>query len=177
MLLRITRKGGGTMKARHFLIPALLLLIAASFGCGPKIPREIEDRVSWKGDFKTLQAEPEAFIDEFVILGGRIVRTENFEDHSEITVVQFPTDRSNRPQPEKPSGGRFLVRSDAFADPAIHAPGKLITVAGRVAGSETRAIGDYPYEHPIIQGDVWVWEPGTSRTPRIQFGVGIGKTF
>lgn len=165
------------MRVKYFFISAVLMFVIAAAGCAPKIPPDVADKVSWKGDFETLQADPEAYVGEFVILGGEIIRTDNFRDHSEITVLQYPLDREKRPQPEKESGGRFLIRSDSFLDPEIYEPGKLVTAAGKITGSEKRAIGDYPYKHPIVKGDLWVWEPRQDRSPRFHFGVGVGKTF
>jgi outer membrane lipoprotein len=159
------------------------LLITASLvtlfllGCAPKIPHDVARQVTWQGEFADLQANPENYEDEFVLLGGRIVRTENYRDHSEITVVQHPLDQSNRPLPDRDSGGRFLVRSDTFIDPEVYSPGRFITVAGKVTGSETRSIGNYPYVHPIVEGELYAWEPRADRSPRFHFGIGVGRTF
>lgn len=166
------------MSAKHFLIFLFILLIApVMLSCGSTVPRETVDQVTWTGDFKTLQADADAYAGEFVMIGGRIISTKNFPDKSEITVLQFPLDASNRPEPEKTSGGRFLIRSTTFIDPEIYAPDKLVTAAGRVAGSEKRMIGEYEYAYPIVQGDFWVFEPGHNSFPRFHFGFGIGKTF
>lgn len=167
------------MSVKRFFIflCALILPVMLGCGCGPKVPREVARQVTWTGDFKTLQAEAETHAGEFVMVGGRIIATKNFPDKSEIAVLQFPLDASNRPQPEKPSGGRFLIRSKAFIDPEIYAPGKLVTAAGRLAGAEKRMIGEYEYAHPVVKGDFWVFEPRENSFPRFHFGVGIGKTF
>lgn len=165
------------MRITYFLISAILVFVLTAAGCGSKIPPEVTDRVNWKGDFKTLQADPDTYAGKFVMFGGEIVRIENLQDHSEITVVQYPLDRERRPQPKKESAGRFLIRSESFLDPEIYEPGKLVTAAGEITGSQKRAIGDYLYEHPVIKGDLWVWEPRDSSSPRFHFGVGVGKTF
>ena len=165
------------MRIPYFLISAIMVVMLAAAGCGSKIPPKVADRVSWKGGFKTLQADPDAYAGEILNLGGENVRIENLADHSEITVVQYPLDRKNRPQPEKESAGRFLIRSDDFLDPEIYEPGKLVTVAGEITGAQKRAIGEYLYEHPVIRGDLWVWEPRDNSFPRFHFGLGVGKTF
>jgi outer membrane lipoprotein len=164
-------------RTRYCFVLACCMLVSATAGCGHKLPPEVVEKVTWKGDFKTLQANPEAYIDEFVILGGKIIHTRTFQDRSEITVLQFPTDHANRPQPQRESGGRFLIRSGSLIDPEIYPPGKLVTVAGTIIGVEHRPIGEYPYEHPVLEGDLWVWEPRETALPRFHFGVGIGKTF
>lgn len=165
------------MRFKYFFILLCVLIMIGSWGCGPTVPRDIVQKVTWKKDFKTLQADADQYVDEYVIFGGRIISTDNQRDNSEITVLQFPLDSSNRPQMEKESNGRFLIRSDSFLDPEIYAPGKLVTAAGRLIGAQTRLIGDYQYAHPIIKGDLWVWEPRENSFPRFHFGLGIGKTF
>jgi outer membrane lipoprotein len=173
--LAVKTRGGNIMRTTYFIVTAIAVLILT--GCAPKIPFEVREQVTWRGEFRELQANPENYKDEFVILGGRIIKTENFSDYSEITVVQFPLDRSNRPLADNESDGRFLVRSDSFIDPEIYAPGRLLTVAGEITGAEIRSVGNYPYEHPIVRGELYVWEPRGRQSPRFQFGLGIGKTF
>lgn len=165
------------MPTRYCFIAVLCIFMLAAAACGPKIPREVTGKVTWEGDFKEIQADPEQYEGEFVILGGKIISTENFKEGSEIVVLHYPTDQANRPSKEKESGGRFLVRSDSFIDPEIYSPGKLISVAGAITGSESRTIGAFPYEHPVIEGDMWVWDPREKSFPRFHFGLGIGKTF
>lgn len=167
----------GMMRIRYLLIPVIAALMLTGAGCGPKIPPAVTEKVSWEGDFKTLQADPEAYAGEFVILGGEILQTENDPDYSEITVLQYPTDTSGRPRPDENSGGRFLIRADRFLDPEVYKTGKLITVAGRITGAVTRPIGDYPYEYPVLKGELWVWERGKDGSPRFHFGLGLGTTF
>lgn len=165
------------MRLKYFFISLCVLIMMGAWGCGPRVPRDIVQKVTWEGDFRALQVDTDQYIDEYVIFGGRIISTDNQRDNSEITVLQFPLDSSERPQMEKESNGRFLIRSDSFLDPEIYAPGKRVTAAGRLIGAETRLIGDYEYVHPIIKGDLWVWEPRENSFPRFHFGLGIGKTF
>ncbi len=165
------------MRTAHLILSTLMILTLALSGCGPRIPRDVVGQVTWDGDFRTLQANPAEYQNEFVTFGGRIINTENFEDHAEITVLQYPLDHANRPRMDRESEGRFIVVSDSFLDPEVYARGKMLTVAGRVTGSERRSIGNFQYDHPIIEGETWVWEPRTGVSPRFGFGVGIGKTF
>jgi outer membrane lipoprotein len=155
----------------------IFLVILAATGCGPRVPRETVGQVTWQGEFKTLQADPAAYQNEFIIIGGTIIRTENYDNYSEIKVLQYPLDGRNRPITDQESEGRFLVRSDTFVDPETHFPGKPLTVAGRVIGAETRPIGDHLYQYPIIEGELFRWEVRPDRPPRFHFGIGVGKTF
>jgi len=160
---------------RYFLLP---LFFSACFGCASAVPREIESRVSYHGDFTTLQKSPDRFIGAFVIVGGRIVEVHNDPPGSNMIVVQYPLDRGHKPQVEDPSQGRFLVRSESFVDPAVYSAGSLVTVAGTVAGKDIRPVGEYPYLYPVINMErIWKWEPERDAYPRFHFGIGLGTYF
>ena len=166
------------MRAAYLIFISLIMVTLATPGCAPRVPREVVTRVTWDGDFSTLRENPQEYRNEFVIFGGRIISTDNYEDRAEITVLQLPLDNAQRPIPGRETQGRFLIVSDTFLDPETYSRGEMVTVAGRVTGSVRRPIGEYQYEHPIIEGDIWVWEPRpTGVAPRFRFGVGIGKTF
>ncbi len=165
------------MHTRHSLILVLFISILAIAACSPKIPREVTEKVTWSGNFKKIQADPERYKGEFVILGGKIISTDNLQDISEITVLEYPTDQTHRPRPEKGSNGRFLIRSDSFIDPEIYSSGKLVSVAGKIIDSEKRLIGDFPYNYPVIEGDLWIWDARERTSPAFHFGLGVGKTF
>ena len=153
---------------------AALLAVA---GCAANIPADVTRQVTYEGEIQTLQQSPDQYTDEFVIFGGKILETKNLKDTSELLVLQFPLDDNHRPQMDKASGGRFLVRAKDFLDPAIYSPGTWITVAGTVVGAETRSIGAYDYTHPVIKGRTWTWDPDRGGFPRIHFGIGVGTTF
>lgn len=158
------------------LLTALLVFV----GCAPRVPREVVSQVTFYGDFADLRSSPERYTGEIAILGGRVVEVQSDPSQTTLTVLQFPLDGSHRPKVREPSGGRFLVRSSSFLDPAVYGTGSLVTVAGTVAGGETRPIGAYPYTYPVLaMREIWRWEPEreVGGYPRFQFGIGIGKWF
>jgi outer membrane lipoprotein len=162
-------------KVRFFLAPALFFLFA---GCATAVPKEIVSRVTYYGEFEQLQKSPEQFQGEFVILGGRIVEITHDPPFSSMIVLQFPLDVNHKPRMNDPSQGRFLVRSEPFLDPAVYAPGNFISVAGTVAGKETRPIGGYPYLYPVILAErIWKWDLQRESYPRFHFGIGVGTVF
>ncbi|MGM0452816.1 MAG: Slp family lipoprotein [Thermodesulfobacteriota bacterium] len=153
----------------------LLLLFT---GCAAQVPREVTRNVTFHEDFTTLQDAPDSYVGEFGIFGGKILKTKNREQKSEIIVLQFPLDDNHRPRLDKASGGRFLIFSDEFLDPEVYSPGTRITVAGKITGSDVRPIGSYAYEHPVIKGRIWTWEPRKKGFfQRIRFGIGVGTSF
>jgi outer membrane lipoprotein len=160
---------------RFFVLSSLVLVLV---GCATTVPREITSKVTYHGDFASLQKSPERFAGEFVILGGRIVEISNDPPSSSMIVVQFPLDSGHKPQVSEPSQGRFLLRSESFLDPAVYNPGSLVTVAGTVTGKDIRPVGSYPYAYPVINlTRIWKWEPVSESYPRFHFGIGVGTWF
>ena len=93
-------------------------------------------------------------------------------------MLQLEIGTQDRPTDNDQSQGRFLIRSAEFLDPAIFPQGTLITVVGRLQGSETRLIGEMPYTYPVIDViEIKKWPPNSDPSPRFHFGIGIGTHF
>jgi outer membrane lipoprotein len=162
-------------------IPFLLLLlalVAVSCATAPISP-EVMGQVNQEIGMPQLAADPEAYRGQVVLLGGRIIQTRNLSGVTEIEVLQTPLENGQRPQGGDVSQGRFLARLPDYADPAVYAPGRLITVAGRVAGAEFRPLGEVEYSYPTLDAlDVHLW-PGRERDgyPNFFFSIGVGTVF
>jgi outer membrane lipoprotein len=134
--------------------------------------------VTYQGDFLSLRQQPQQYVGEVVMLGGRIIENHAAEDRTDLVVLHLELTASNRPHEQDRSEGRFILRTDQFLDPALYPPGTPITVIGRLSGSEKRAIGQMTYEYPVIELiELMKWSPQVQRPPRFQFGVGVGKVF
>jgi outer membrane lipoprotein len=113
---------------------------------------------------------------EMVVWGGRIVQADNFAEYTELVVVSYPLDRADRPRLNAEPGVRFIVSEAGFLEPMKFAPGRFVTVLGRVAGIQERAIGEYLYEHPLLEAEqihLWPADPAQWRA-RTGFSIGIG---
>jgi len=56
--------------------------------------------------------------------------------------------------------GRFIAEIAGFLDPAEYPRDRRITVAGRVTGTLTRSVGDYPYSYPVVAVTQYrIWAP------------------
>lgn len=162
-------------RTRILLLLLVLLLFAA---CSPRVPREVVSQVTFNGEFADLRNSPEHYIGQFAILGGRIVEIQCDPSQSTMIVLQYPLDSNYRPRVDEPSGGRFLVRSSSFLDPAVYGPGSLVSAAGSISGRETRPVGEYPYAYPVMHlRQIWKWETERETYPRFQLGIGIGTFF
>jgi outer membrane lipoprotein len=93
----------------------------------------------------------ENFISQKVRWGGVILHTENKDNASRLTIVAFPLNDDGEPNISDQSTGRFIAVVDAFLEPTVYSSERSVTVTGRVLKSETRAIGEFPYEYPVIQ--------------------------
>ena len=160
---------------------AILVLILAgvagwNYGCSG-ISQKTLSQVTYAGTFAQLQAEPEKVMGETVMFGGKIIAASVMGDGTELTVLQLELSSSQRPGNSDQSKGRFLIRSDQFLDPAIYPDGTLITVVGKLIGSEERNIGQMAYRYPVVEPvEIKKW-PGEADTPRFHFGFGVGTSF
>lgn len=147
-------------------------------GCGGGISEQARSQVTFTGSFKQLQQAPDEQLGSTVICGGRIIATDTKDDQTELLVLQFSLDASDRPDDNGDSDGRFIIRSREFLDPAIYPEGTLVTIVGQVVGSEERLIGRMPYRYPIIAPvELKKWSPRSNNTPRFHIGIGVGTTF
>ncbi|MGF1613713.1 MAG: Slp family lipoprotein, partial [Gammaproteobacteria bacterium] len=110
--------------------------------------------------------------------GGSIVSVNNEESGAWIEVVDHELNRYGMPEIRDRSPGRFMIRTAQFLDPAIYAPGRLVTVAGTLTGGREGSIGAYIYHFPVVRPinlHLWSYEAVHGRhRPRYHLGVHYG---
>jgi len=153
-------------------------LIFLSPGCSPPAisPATLQQADRALTIDRLLQS-PDTFQGRTVLLGGEIIETRNTPRMTSIMVLEHRLDYREKPRSGAASGGRFIVRHPSFLDPAIFRPGRVITVAGVVIGSESLPLGEISYRYPLIENkELYLWpEDGyLSQEPAVHFGVGIG---
>ena len=95
---------------------------------------------------------------------------------SEIALLQLSLGKSDRPQDGDQSEGRFLLRSGHFLDPAIYRKGTMLTVVGKVTGSEVRSVEGFDYAYPVLEAiETKIWSRRSTAVPPINLGVGVGS--
>jgi outer membrane lipoprotein len=122
---------------------------------------------------------PDNFSQARVVWGGSIIGVDNFKDHTEIKVLGYPLDSSQRPRLNKPAIGRFIAVVPGFLDPMNYPSGAPITVQGHVAGTKALPVGDATYTYTMVyvrHGAMHRWTPEEMREghPNISIGVGVG---
>ncbi|BBD79884.1 Slp family lipoprotein [Aerosticca soli] len=120
---------------------------------------------------------PERYAGGAVIWGGRVVKVDNLADHSEIEILAYPLDKSQRPKRNDSGAGRFIAVMRGYVEPLDYPPGALITVNGRLAGSRAGKVGEASYVFPLVevaQSHVWTERELGQGGSNVHVGVGVG---
>jgi outer membrane lipoprotein len=121
---------------------------------------------------------PERFANADVIWGGRIVEVRNLANRSEIEIVGYPLDSSQRPKADGNGGwGRFIAVMPGYVESFDYPSGALITLTGHVTGSRAGNVGQADYVFPLVgvaQSHVWTQAELESGKSNVSFGLGVG---
>lgn len=112
-----------------------------------------------------------------VAWGGLIAAAKNLMDKTELEVVGYPLDSSNRPDRDAAPTGRFLVIQPGYLETADYAPGRQITVVGTVTETRTGTVGEAKYIYPVVAANklqLWPQPSDVRREPNFHFGIGVG---
>lgn len=157
----------------HLAAPAALLMLVA---CAPApIYKNTAGAIS-TAPFQVAQT-PERFAGESVIWGGRIVQVKNFSDHSEIELLAYPLDSSQRPKANDSGSGRFIAMMPGYVEPLDYPAGSPMTVSGKLNGSRAGKVGQADYVFPLVsvaQSHVWTAAEMRQGHNNIHFGLGLG---
>ena len=137
------------LQLRNGPLAALLLALA---GCATtSLPPEIRDPPTPDVSVAQVQAAPAQYAGQAVRWGGTILSVHNLPQVTEIEILARPLADGGAPRTDGGGQGRFVAQIPGFLDPAEYPTDRRITVAGGVAGVETRKVGDYPYRYPVVQ--------------------------
>ena len=156
-----------------FLLTAAILCLA---GCAPVISSQSLRLVDRGVSFAQLRQEPDRYVGRHLLLGGGIAGVRNTREGGELEIIQFATDEDGTIGDTTNSGGRFLVRSPDFLDPAVYQAGLLVTLVGVVEGKRKMLLGEVVYTYPVLAlREIHIWRPEElPRPPVFHFGIGIG---
>lgn len=101
-----------------------------------------------------------------VIWGGRIVGVVNAGERTEIEVLGLPLGPGDRPRRERDGEARFVIHHPGFLEPMLYSPGRHVTAFGRFAGIESRSVGAFRLDHPVLvaeQLELWPVEANSDR--------------
>jgi len=173
---RYCSRWGGALRWQRGRWPALLAVAALLGACAsaPRndlpYPRITPDALAAAPD-APLQGQPMEW-------GGRILEVDNRPDRTLLTVLAFPLEADGWPDRHGPPQGRFIAERRGFLDPAVFAPGRLVTVRGPLRGYRDGHIGSRPYRYPVLGArhlSLWNEEaPQRGRGHRPDVSVGVG---
>jgi outer membrane lipoprotein len=160
-------------------VGACVLTLLVVTGCAAGISSQSKMLVTYEGSFSTIQSEPDRYVGETVLLGGRILDITPAVAETELVVLELPLNWQDRPDDRDHSQGRFLIQATGFLDPALYKPGALLSMVGTLNGSEIRTIGSFSYRYPrLVPIEIKLWPYTTAgKSPAFHFGVGVGTHF
>ena len=112
-----------------------------------------------------------------VVWGGRVIAVHNLADSSEIEILAYPLDASQRPRLKEPAIGRFIAIVPGFVDPMNFPQDSLVTLRGTLDGARTGTVGQADYAFALVRSAAMHrWTPDEMRQghPNISIGVGVG---
>ncbi|HEX7340853.1 MAG TPA: Slp family lipoprotein [Rhodanobacteraceae bacterium] len=164
------------MLTKHLRASCLILAALLLAACAPKpIYKPATDTIHALP--RTVAQTPEHYGHAAVIWGGRIVKVTNLADRTEIELLAYPLDSSQRPQIGSAAGGRFIAIVPGYLEPLNYPPGRLMTISGRLAGTRGGKVGHADYVFPLVDADQYhLWTAEELRSPwsNVHFGVGVG---
>ena len=99
------------------------------------------------------------FLDHKLLVGGVIVGLVSSDDQSVLELEQWQISPWGEPISFHSDARRFLVKSDQELDPTIYQRGKIVTLTGKVAGSEIRRTQQNPDRYVVIKLDeIHTWD-------------------
>lgn len=121
-------------------------------------------------------AEPERHVGAEILWGGSILALENLEASTEVTILAYPLDRAQRPLPQLPTQGRFIIVLPGYVERGDYPDGLFVTLNGRVSGLREGQVGEHRYVFPLVEpGHVHRWPPGFQfDRPQWHIGIGVG---
>jgi outer membrane lipoprotein len=126
-----------------------------------------------------IQANPEQYQHQTVVLGGQIISVINGDQHTTLEILQRPLWDSGQPRSDSDrSDGRFRAEFDYFIDPETYQSGRLVTVRGQLTGMDEGHIGEHPYRFAHIQADgIELWRKTSAPEVRYHFVWGVGPYY
>jgi outer membrane lipoprotein len=147
------------MRGRTVRFVCWTLWIGMLSGCAYPISKSLREEANPKLTLPVVQPDPSAYVGSLVIWGGRIIKTDNHPNHTDIIVLEMPLRYQEKPEDPSKSRGRFIARTAQFLDPDLFNKGRKITVAGKIEGAEKRPLGKTEYSYPVIQvSELHLWE-------------------
>ena len=158
------------MTYRHGLLILLALLFSAC-ASGPRYPTE---GVELAATPQLATAEASALRGKTILWGGMIINSSNLKNQTRLEILAYPLDSNQYPQTDSAPLGRFLLVKEGYLETVDYAPGRLVTLRGPLAGTESGKVGETRYTYPLVRAqELYLWSRAGKSEPRVHFGVGV----
>lgn len=141
--------------SRGAILSLLVLSAVVASGCATGVPEAIRTAPTASVSVVEAQSEAPRFLGRLVRWGGTILAVHNRAGATEVEVLARALSQSGEPRVNSDGQGRFVAEVSQFLDPAEYPQGARITVSGRLLRIETRPVGDYPYQYPVVAAESW----------------------
>jgi len=149
------------MTTRFIIYLALLVLN----GCASQSPVVIKLPPSPDLEFHQVKENIDAFLNQQVRWGGKIISVENKENSTWIEVLASPLTSYGKPSSRTDYEGRFIARVDGFLDPEQYSKDRKLTIFGTIEAEFVKRIDDYPYSYPLVSvKEYYLWPDYSYRT-------------
>lgn len=110
-----------------------------------------------------------------VLWGGLLINSINKEGATQLEILAYPLNSSQRPDTDQSPRGRFLAVKSGYLETVDFAEGRLVTVAGRLVETRSGQVGEASYVYPVVEADaLHLWpKAGDAPQTRIHFGIGV----
>lgn len=110
-----------------------------------------------------------------VAWGGVVVNSANVASGTQLEILSYPLDRLQRPNTNLVATGRFIVAHEEYLETLDYAPGRFVTVVGKISGTQEGTIGEATYVYPTLAAQqIHLWSDSDYYNDSgIRFGIGI----
>jgi outer membrane lipoprotein len=153
----------------------LLLLSVVMLAACASTPEFNTEGVNMNLTPKMAAAEREALKGKQVLWGGVIIASTNLKEATQLEILAYPLDDSQRPNTSDKALGRFLALQPGYLETTDYAQGRQITVKGMLGETRTGRVGESEYIYPVVNiNQLYLWpKEGEYIEPQIQFGIGV----
>jgi outer membrane lipoprotein len=152
------KERGRCIEMKNLLIAYFLSLLVFS-GCAHIISPELKREICEEITLSRVAESPGTYKGKVVLWGGKIIRTVNKEEGTQIEVLQLPLDINDRPKKVDASEGRFLILYPDYLDAAIYRQGRDVTVVGEIQGVNKLPLGEIEYTYPFLKSKkIHLWK-------------------
>lgn len=155
------------------LIAVLLGVVLAACASTPKFDLTNVDTFLTP---KTATAPFDTARNKRVLWGGLIISSKIFQNGTQLEILAYPLDGSQRPNKNAEPVGRFLARYNSILDAGDYATGRSVTLVGILIDTKEGRADEAVYVYPLVKTEqihLWPKPPERDNDAKFHFGVGV----